>query len=310
MSDEERNLSNSDDVENLVGVEGVNKQADSQEPAEVVPCPSDRHGKPAWDAEQSDETFTPTFDGSDEDFSGARYDEPVQQPKTKKRFERMFNVALIVVICVLIVLNLGKIFVLSQVSIEQNSMQPTFDPGSSVLINKLAAPNTSDIVVVYKYDVDSKLKAYFAGAKDKGQSGKYALLIKRAVAVGGNEIWSEEADGKYMLFVRVDGKTYQEYYYWDNTQQNVPFAERESGHYFLAENLEQARQLHGETATQITMANAGWIAQGGYTSENPYKLKDDEMLLLGDNRDASVDSRQSGVSYLRRLLGVVISPVK
>lgn len=274
---------------------------------QTEPCHEDNHGKPAWD-EPLDEAWgraiTVTCD-DDEELGGAATDVAEQTaPKARKKLERTFNIVLIVVIGVLVLLNLCKIFVLSQVGIEQSSMEPTYDPGEVVLINKLITPNNGDVVVVYKQDIDSRFKAYFASSADKSANGKYALLIKRAVAVGGNQVWTEQVGDQYALAVCIDGITYYEFYAWSSPQGDKNYADSDKGKYVLAEGLEQAKQNYGENVTQLLMSDIGWLAD--YTKTNPYTLKENELLLLGDNREVSKDSRQSGVSNLSRLLGVVV----
>ena len=99
----------------------------------------------------------------------------------RKKADKVVNIVLIVAIVLLVLANLLRFFVWTDVTILQNSMQPTYDPNDKVLVAKLRQVDTSDVVVVYKYDVD-KFKAYFAPATEKGDGGKYELLIKRAVA--------------------------------------------------------------------------------------------------------------------------------
>lgn len=111
-------------------------------------------------------------------------------------------------IVLLVLANLLRFFVWTDVTILQNSMQPTYDPNDKVLVAKLRQVDTSDVVVVYKYDVD-KFKAYFAPATEKGDGGKYELLIKRAVAVAGDSVWTTEVStGKgtrYAFAIRKTG---------------------------------------------------------------------------------------------------------
>lgn len=300
-----------DEQNSINNAEPVTSEAEvttELEPIEQAePCHEDKHGKPAWD-EPLDEAWGRAITvncAEDEELGGAATDVVEQSaPKARKKLERTFNVVLIVVIGVLIALNLCKIFVLSQVGIEQSSMQPTYDPGEAVLINKLITPTNGDVVVVYKQDIDSRFKAYFASSADKSANGKYALLIKRAVAVGGNQVWSEQVGEQYALAVRIDGVTYYEFYAWSAPQGNKSYADSDKGKYVLAEGLEQAKTDHGENVTQLLMSDIGWLAD--YTQDNPYTLKENELLLLGDNREVSKDSRQSGVSNLSRLLGVVV----
>lgn len=231
--------------------------------------------------------------------------------KRKKIVEKIVNWVLIVAIVLLVCANLLRIFVVSEVTIQQNSMQPTFDPNDKVLVNKVRTPQTSDVVVVYKNDVD-KLAGYFAPAKDKGVNGKYELLIKRAVAVAGDTVYVEPvstASGvRYALNVTKNGTTYKEFYVWDSDPKVDEYgkcADCAAGKYVLATDISEAR-TYGKYVLQITMSanTLGILAE--YTADNKYTLTEGQLLCLGDNRDRSNDSRQMGFSNTGRLLGVVV----
>lgn len=245
------------------------------------------------------------YDNSDE------HERQLVADKRKKIFEKIVNWVLIAAIVLLVGFNLLRIFVVSEVTIQQNSMQPTFDPNDRVLVNKLQQVQTSDVVVVYKNDVD-KFAAYFAPSSEKGSGGKYELLIKRAVAVGGDTIYVEPvttSDGiRYGLVVQKNGITYNEFYVWDEDVGVTEYskcADCVAGKYVLAEDEQQALK-QGKYVLRVTMSpsNIGILAQ--YTQENKYTLTQGQLLCLGDNRDRSNDSRQMGFSNVSRLLGVVV----
>lgn len=219
----------------------------------------------------------------------------------RKKADKVVNIVLIVAIVLLVLANLLRFFVWTDVTILQNSMQPTYDPNDKVLVAKLRQVDTSDVVVVYKYDVD-KFKAYFAPATEKGDGGKYELLIKRAVAVAGDSVWTTEvATGKgsrYAFAIRKNGHTYYEFYVFDSDPGADVYCNCEglpAGRYVL---FARSRLSHS------TYLPAGML--GKYTEDSPLTLADNQLLLLGDNRDRSNDSRDMGLSNYGRILGVVV----
>ena len=262
------------------------------------------------ETEPNGDNVTPADNPADNEESEQPTPEDEARQRRFKRWDKWINWALIVAIVVLILLNVVKIFIVSDVTIQQNSMQPTYHPDDKVAIYKLGKPQTSDVVVVYKNDVN-KLQAYFAPPSEKQSDGKYELLIKRAVAVGGDTIWvtvvPTTAGDRYALAVQKNGNTYYEFYVWDADQGIDNFALANTcarGKYVLCESLDRARELYGDFVVQITMNNVGIL--GAYTESSPYTLLQDQLLLLGDNRDRSNDSRGMGLFPSTRLLGVVI----
>ncbi len=227
-----------------------------------------------------------------------------QQPKWKKVFSKVFNWVLIAAIIFLLVLNVVKIFFLAEVEVSGDSMKPTFSTGDKVQVNKIVKPQTSNIVVVYKYDIDSKIKAYFSPAKYRVSNGKYAMLIKRAVAVAGDTISMEVKGGNYYLKILKGDKWLYEFYCWDTDCSSTLYANRPSGKYVLAESLAQA-QSYGVYVEQISMTSSNVGMLKSYLDVS-YTLTSSQILVLGDNRAVSSDSRQNGFSSYSRLLGVVI----
>lgn len=235
--------------------------------------------------------------------------------KRRMSIDRIVNTVLIVAIAVLLVFNLVRIFVVSEVTVQQNSMQPTFDPNDVVVVNKLQSVSRGDVVVVYKNDVD-KFAAYFGSASDKGANGKYELLIKRVAAVAGDSVWLTQVDDgstvRYALNVQKNGTTYQEFYVWDTVpvgQNYQSCIDGVAGKYVLAQSLDEAL-TQGKYALQITMSASTVGMLADFTQAAPYTLADGQLLLLGDNRDHSNDSRQMGFSNVERVFGVVVKQTR
>lgn len=257
----------------------------------------------------AEENAQTTDNGQDAHCSEQQEQEEQRRANRRKVADKVINWVLVCAILVLILLNVLKIFVISDVTIQQNSMQPTYHPDDKVTISKLTKPQTSDVVVVYKNDVN-KLQAYFAPSSEKQSNGKYELLIKRAVAIGGDTVWvtivPTTAGDRYALAVQKNGNTYYEFYVWDADQGIDNFAVAnncERGKYVLCDSLEHAKEQYGPYVVQITMSSVGIL--GNYSESSPYTLAADQMLLLGDNRDRSNDSRSMGFFPSTRLLGVV-----
>lgn len=229
----------------------------------------------------------------------------------RKKIDKIVNIVLLSLVVLLVVANLLRIFVWSEVTIQQNSMQPTYDPNDKVLVAKLKQPQDGDVVVVYKYDVD-KFKAYFGSSADKADGGRYELLIKRVVATQGDEVWIEEvstsAGTRYALAIRKNNHTYYEFYVFDgsvDTDNYGDCTDKNAGKYVLCDSLTEAKKLYGQNVVQITTDKTGSLLKGR-TVDNPLVIEQGRLLLLGDNRDHSNDSRDMGLSYTSRVFGVVI----
>ena len=233
-----------------------------------------------------------------------------QKQNKNGKFGTAVNRSLTVIIIILAVLLVTKVFFVSSVTVSGSSMEPTYlSEGETVTVNKLATPERGDIVVAFKYDIDSKLKAYFAPKSQTLPGKKYFKIIKRAVAIGGDKIWTETLpDGTYVFALEIDDTVYYEFYYWD-TEQTKPFPNRDKGHYVLATSLEQATQLYGKYVVQITMEPRAddWLS--AYDSqENCYVVPKKHFLAFGDNRSVSEDSRSNSLKAVpySRVMGVVV----
>lgn len=213
------------------------------------------------------------------------------------KLDKWADILIWVVVITLISLSLLKLFVISTITVDGISMyskdmeaiygaSATYLDGDKVTVAKVAKPKRGQVAVFYKYPIDSKVLAYFASPAQSQVGGKYALLIKRVVAVEGDAIWLEDYDGVHRLVVLTpDGKTIYEDYYTDRQGNAIPLMTMEY--------------------------NLGQLAK--YTADNPLTIPQGCFFAMGDNREDSLDSR--GTSYdtdvtlytFDRVVGVVVN---
>lgn len=211
--------------------------------------------------------------------------------KKRTKTEIIINVALWVAIAVLIIAVVLRMFVYNTISVQGPSMNPTYQTNDVVTVNKTRTPKRGDVVVFYKYPVDSKFKAMFAGENKRGQGEPYELLIKRVVATEGDKIYAEAVEENtfhqsYRIVIEtVQGDVIYEDYY----------------------------QKKGETLPLETFLITGGHGEVGLgnlsecTKENPFVVSKNCFYAMGDNRSVSDDSRgELGEVPLSRLFGVVI----
>lgn len=224
------------------------------------------------------------------------------QPRRKKssKLNTALNVALWVLLALLVVALVLRLFVFGSITIRGESMTAGFytDPNTAeynvdltfhefdvVTVNKVAAPKRGDVVVFYKFHVDSKFLAMFGHGEDVERDGKYEKLIKRVVALGGDKLWVErQTNGKYRLVVQTpEGKFYEDYYVKDGETLDV-------------------------RAFEIPITSGlGLGCLDGTDEQNPYVVKENCFFALGDNRGDSEDSRgKLGDVPLDQMYGVVI----
>lgn len=204
-----------------------------------------------------------------------------EQPK--KKINKFWDILLWVLIAVLAVAVMVRAFVYTNVTVSGESMSSTYSDGEVVHVNKLTKLKRGDVVVFYKYDVDSKFKALFASGADVQSGGKYEKLIKRVVAVEGDSIWVEATDGGYKLVVKTaDGaEIYEDYYKKGKAALNAD-------NFVLPNTVQGLGQL------------------SGHTKDNPLVIEAGHFFAMGDNRGNSEDSRGNlGQVPLDRLYGVV-----
>ena len=216
--------------------------------------------------------------------------EPVTElsPKRKK-FNKVVDVLLWVVIALLAAAILIRAFFFTQITVSGDSMLQTFHDTEVVGVSKVKKPHRGDVVVFYKNEGANKFLDIFVSNSSKS-SGKYEKLIKRVVATAGDKMWVEAVDGETNLYKVVietpDGKQLCEDYYVRDSET------LDQTNFYIDKTLPSGSDL-GRLADHIGKANALLI------SENC-------IFVMGDNRSNSSDSRSFGEVPLSRLYGVVL----
>lgn len=219
----------------------------------------------------------------------AESDAPAPRRKRSKS-EIVINVALWIAIVLLLVAVVMRLFVFSTVEVSGVSMNPTYDSGEIVTVNKVKGISRGDVVVFYKNEVDDKFKAQFAKPEECAEGKPYEKLIKRVVALEGDKIWltriAENAnDVVYKVVIdTADGnRLYEDYY------------------------VKKGAALTLETYYLHT--NMGFSGLGNLencTETNPFVVSKGCFFAMGDNRLNSKDSRFFGEFKQTQLYGVVL----
>ena len=205
-----------------------------------------------------------------------------------KKFNRIIDVLLWLIIAVLAFSVLFKTFIYTRIVISGTSMMPTFTDEEVVGVSKVTKPNRGDVVVFYKQDGVNKFSEIFSSGKS-GDDVEHTKLIKRVVALEGDKVWVELVDAErelYQLFIETqDGKILVEDSY-------VRDGERVDVTNFYIRSVVLNGSGLGELEKNIGRDNA-------------LTVPTDCFYALGDNRSNSNDSRSFGSVPMSRLYGVV-----
>ena len=218
-----------------------------------------------------------------------------------RKVARIIDIVLWVLIAVLAAALVVRMFVLTQIVVDGESMtsdyydrassayynpELTFHDEDVVKVSKLKKPQRGDVVIFYENDGINKFFDIFSATKTNTDD-KYKKLIKRVVALAGDKIWVEKVEGTdnlYRVLIETpDGETLREDSYVKNGETLAEEA-------FYVKNVEFSGL--GLLKEHVGKANALTI------SENCF-------FAMGDNRSNSSDSRTFGEVPLSRLYGVV-----
>lgn len=215
--------------------------------------------------------------------------EQINKDVRRKRVDTALNVAIWVAIAVLIVLVILRLFVFTNIRIVGESMSDTYNAGDVVTVNKTKSIKRGAVAVFYSKDVDNKFLAMFASPEDSAEGGKYEKYIKRIVAVAGDKLWVERADGNEMYRVVIETS--------DGTQLREDYYKR--GNTVVSERL-----ICNDSDVAVTGIGKVLFET---SRDNPFVVSEGHFFAMGDNRLNSYDSRSFGEIPVSRLFGIVIN---
>ena len=209
--------------------------------------------------------------------------------KKRSKAEIIINVALWIAVVVLLIAVVLRLFVFNTVAVSGASMNPTYEHGNIVTVNKATAPKRGDVVVFYLNEVDNKFVAQFAKPEECGENQPYEKLIKRVVATEGDKLWVQHVstngdEDVYQVVVdTADGNRITEDYY-----------------------VKHGEALSTETYYIHANALSGLGILADCTEDKPYVVSKGCFFAMGDNRNNSKDSREHGEFKVSQLFGVVL----
>ncbi|MCM1533228.1 MAG: signal peptidase I [Corallococcus sp.] len=200
--------------------------------------------------------------------------------KKKSKADKAINIALWIAIALLVVMIVLRLFVFSSIRVIGDSMTETYHSNDVVTISKVSKPKRGDVIVFYKYEIDSKFKAMFASKEQNGRNQPYERLIKRVIALEGDRVWVQQiSPDTYQVVIDTDsGRLFEDYY------------------------VKKGAQLDEFTVSYDKLGRLE-----GTTESNPLVIEKGCIFVMGDNREESADSRgELGQVPLDRLYGVVL----
>lgn len=214
-----------------------------------------------------------------------------QQLNSAKKWDRVLNILLAIVLIVLVLTVVIKAFFVTNVVVSGDSMYPTYTSGKVVTVNRTANKDTikrGDIVVFYLNTPNWLRKHFDFFPKGDDAQSEYRLLIKRVVATQGDQIWVEQVGDKYKVMIKTtDGKVVSELYPMPDEPTENETLLPESAFYISAHALKRLEN---------------------YTKDAPYTIPQGHFFAMGDNRDLSHDSRYQDVGDIpyQNLFGKVV----
>ncbi len=187
----------------------------------------------------------------------------------KKKWDKVLNVLLAVVLVILVCTIVIKAFFVTNVVVSGDSMFPTYTNGRVVQVSRNANEQTVDRgdVVVFYLNHPGWAKEHFDFLINQNSDAnyQYRLLIKRVVALQGDKIWVEKVGEKYCVKVQTaDGQILSEQY--DYKDVDIP-----ESRFYISQTALKRLEVH--------------------TQSNPYTVPQGYFFAMGDNRDQSHDSR-------------------
>lgn len=209
---------------------------------------------------------------------------PKNQPKVKKTFEQNVLEWVKAIIFALAVMIPLRSSVIDWFDVPSGSMEPTVVPGDRIFVNKLAYGLRVPLTFIWiaKWDAPERGEIIICHAPEKGQT----RLVKRAVGIPGDTI--ELRDNK--LFVNGVAATYAEL---DDEIANQIDRTANGGMVFALETVD-GKSHPIATAPRV---------RSNVRSYGPIEVPEGKILVIGDSRDLSRDSRFFGFVDQKTVVG-------
>ena len=174
--------------------------------------------------------------------------------KIERRKDAVFYAVVVFLVALLLVVQFLRNFVFFSVVVSGTSMEKTLVSGDKLAVDRMIAPSRYDVVVFNAYGVDPTV------------SEDGIIYIKRIIALGGEEIWTENGEIR-ISYKNGDGETVEK---------------------------------------KIDDKNAYYSFEGYELYIPRQTVPEGSVFVLGDNRTVSRDSRSSlGCVPKSKILGVV-----